>query len=75
MKNLSVLDWVAIVLVIVGAVNWGLVGALSFDLVKAIFGDMTALSRIVYVLVGLAGIWMIFISSKCCKSSSSMPTM
>jgi uncharacterized membrane protein YuzA (DUF378 family) len=53
----TTLDWVAWVLVIVGAVNWGLVGLLSFDLVAAIFGSMTAASRIVYVLVGIAGLY------------------
>jgi hypothetical protein len=48
-------DILAAVLVVVGAVNWGLVGFLQFDLVAAIFGDMSVTSRVVYVLVGLAG--------------------
>jgi len=48
--------WVALVLVIVGAVNWGLVGMFQFDLVAALFGSASALSRLVYSLVGLAGI-------------------
>ncbi len=48
--------WFALVLVIVGAVNWGLVGLFQFDLVAALFGAASALSRIVYSLVGLAGI-------------------
>jgi uncharacterized membrane protein YuzA (DUF378 family) len=42
---------------IIGAINWGLIGALGFNLVTAIFGDMTAVTRIVYVLVGLAGLY------------------
>ena len=46
----------AYVLIIVGALNWGLVGAFNFDLVKQIFGDMTMLSRAVYILVGLSAI-------------------
>ncbi len=50
---------IALVLVVIGALNWGLVGILDFDLVKAIFGDMTAISRIVYTLVGLAGIYVL----------------
>ena len=54
---LSAVDWIALVLMIIGAINWGLVGAFGFDLVAAIFGEMSALSRIVYVLVGLAGLW------------------
>jgi uncharacterized protein len=51
------LHWVALFLVIVGAVNWGLVGLFQFDLVAALLGGQTAtLSRIVYTLVGLSGV-------------------
>ena len=50
---------VALVLVIVGAINWGLIGLLDFDLVATLFGQMTTFSRIVYALVGLAGLWSI----------------
>ncbi|WP_277998827.1 DUF378 domain-containing protein [Moorella sulfitireducens] len=53
-------DKVALALVIIGALNWLLVGVLKFDLVAAIFGGATSiLSRIIYTLVGLAGIWTI----------------
>lgn len=61
MKQLTILDWVALVLVIVGAINWGLVGLFSFDLVAAIFSSMSIISRIVYDLVGLAGLYLIFV--------------
>jgi uncharacterized membrane protein YuzA (DUF378 family) len=47
----------ALALVIIGALNWLLVGAFHFDLVAAIFGTMSVLSRVVYVVVGLAGIY------------------
>jgi len=47
---------IAFVLVIVGALNWGLVGFFAFDLVAAIFGDMTIAARIVYALVGLSAL-------------------
>jgi hypothetical protein len=50
-------DVVAYVLIIVGALNWGLVGFFDFNLVAALFGEMSALSRIIYGLVGLAGIY------------------
>jgi uncharacterized membrane protein YuzA (DUF378 family) len=53
------LNVITLVLLIVGGLNWGLVGALNFDLVAAIFGDMSPLSRIVYVLVGLAALYQI----------------
>jgi uncharacterized protein len=52
----STLDWVAYILVVVGGLNWGLVGAFDFDLVATIFGDMSVLSRIIYVLVGLSAV-------------------
>ena len=48
MKNLSALDWLALILVLVGGLNWGLVGILNFDLVATIFGTMTLLYIIVY---------------------------
>ena len=59
MKNLTSLDWAALILVIIGGLNWGLVGLFNFDLVGTIFGDMSALSRIIYVLVGLSGLYLL----------------
>lgn len=53
------MDTLALILVIIGALNWGLIGLLNFDLVAAIFGENTLLSRIVYSLVGLAGLYSI----------------
>ncbi len=54
------MDIVSLILVIIGAVNWGLVGFARFDLVAWIFGGQTAgFSRIIYALVGLAGLWCI----------------
>jgi uncharacterized membrane protein YuzA (DUF378 family) len=50
------------ILVIIGAVNWGLIGFFQFDLVAAIFGGQDAVvSRIIYALVGLAGLWCIML--------------
>lgn len=63
MKKLSTADWIALVLVIIGGINWGLVGAFGFDLVAAIFGEMEPITRIVYVLVGLAAIYIAVIST------------
>jgi uncharacterized protein len=70
MKNLNAIDWIAIALVIVGALNWGLVGLFKFDLVAAIFGDLSALSRIVYDLVGLAAIYLAFIAMNLQKKTA-----
>lgn len=71
MNKLSVLDWVALILVVIGGLNWGLVGALNVDLVAVIFGDMSALSRIVYILVGLAAIYVIITSGKLGKKAGA----
>lgn len=68
MKNkCNALDWIAMVLVIIGALNWGLVGIFGFDLVAAIFGEMGIVSRIIYILVGISGLYMIYAATKCHK--------
>ena len=54
------LDRIALILTIIGALNWGSVGIFGFDAVAAIFGgQLTAMSRIVFTLVGIAGLWCI----------------
>ena len=60
MKKLTILDWVALVLVIIGAIYWGLIGLFNFDLVAVLFGKMSFMSRAIYDLVGLAGLYLIF---------------
>ena len=52
------LDYTLLTLVIIGAINWGLIGFFQFDLVAFIFGNMSWLSRIIYALVGLSGLYM-----------------
>lgn len=54
------LSKLALWLVIIGGLNWGLVGAFDFNLVSLIFGDMSILARIVYILVGLSAVWLIY---------------
>lgn len=54
---MKTIDVIAAVLVVVGALNWGLVGMLQFDLVAALFGNASGMSRLVYSLVGLAGVF------------------
>jgi hypothetical protein len=53
----NALGWITAILVIIGAINWGLVGLLDFNLVTTIFGSIAWLEKAVYILVGLAGIW------------------
>jgi uncharacterized membrane protein YuzA (DUF378 family) len=56
---MKIVNTITLVLLIVGGLNWGLVGLFGFDLVAAIFGAMSPLSRIVYALVGLSALWQI----------------
>lgn len=57
--RLNGLTVATLILMIIGAINWGLVGLFEFDLVAAIFGDMSVFSRIIYTRVGLAGVAML----------------
>ena len=54
---MKIIDKIALVLIIIGAINWGLIGFFKFDLVATIFGEMSVISRIVYALVGISGLW------------------
>lgn len=54
---MKTIDYIALTCVIIGAINWGLIGFFGFDLVALIFGDMTVLSRIIYAVVGIAGLY------------------
>lgn len=53
------LGWIAVILLIIGGLNWGLVGIFEWDLVAAIFGAMSVASKVVYILVGVAALYKI----------------
>ena len=62
---MKVIDTIVLILIIIGAINWGLLGFFQFDLVAAIFGGQDAIvSRIIYILVGIAGLVCFGIYSK-----------
>ena len=65
--KLTSIDWVALVLTIVGGLNWGLVGAFNYNLVDGIFGVASAISTIVYILVGISALWLIYTATKMSK--------
>jgi uncharacterized membrane protein YuzA (DUF378 family) len=67
MNKLNALDYIVLVLVIVGALNWGLVGLFKFDLVAFLFGGMSILSRVVYSLVGVAALYLAGLTGKLAK--------
>lgn len=56
---MRVIDKIALVLVIIGAVVWGIIGIFNFNVVDAIFGVDSIVSRIIYILVGISGLWAI----------------
>ena len=56
---MKILNYIALTLAIIGAINWGLIGFFNFNLVAFLFGDMTLLSRIICALVGLCGLYLI----------------
>jgi len=60
----DLISWIALILLIIGGLNWGLVGLIKLDLVKAIFGEMTTLSRIIYLLVGVSAIYLVLMPPK-----------
>jgi hypothetical protein len=68
---MNAIDWIAMVLLIVGGLNWGLVGLFGFDLVAAIFGEMSLLSRIVYIAVGLSALWSLYTAAKLSAATAS----
>lgn len=61
----------ALILTIVGGINWGLVGAFGFDLVAFLFGSMSILSRVLYILIGLSALAMIFVPACSLRESLS----
>ncbi len=56
---MKIIDTIALILVIIGAIVWGIVGIFNFNIVDAIFGAGSILSRIIYILVGISGLWAI----------------
>ena len=67
MKKLSSLDWLAYILVIVGSINWGLVGFFQYNLVWSVLGQGTTATQLLYDLVGIAGVYMLLMVSKMAK--------
>ena len=63
--NTKPLDWTALAILIIGAINWGLVGFFQFDLIASVFGGVGSwISRLLYALVGIAGIYSLCLFNK-----------
>ena len=68
-NSMTAVDWLAMTLLIIGGVNWSLVGLFNFDLVATLFGEMTTVTRLVYTLIGLSGLYSIYTASKMSRHS------
>ncbi len=68
-RRMNALDWVSLVLMVIGGLNWGLVGAIDLDLVAALLGPGSMGSRIVYMLVGLAALYGVILMARMGRSS------
>lgn len=62
MKPLNALDYIAFVILIIGGLNWGLVGIFQYNVIATLFGDMTTFSRIIYDIVALAAVYVAVIT-------------
>ncbi len=67
MNKLNGLDVLALLLIIVGGINWGLVGLFNYNLVDSIFGNMSVISKAVYILVGLSAVYAVSLAMKLTK--------
>ena len=63
-KSMNAADWIAMTLLIVGGIHWGLVGLFNYDVVATFLGNMSPISRLIYVVVGLAALYSIYTASK-----------
>lgn len=61
---MKIVNTIALILVIIGGLNWGLVGAFEFNLVDFLFGEGSILARLIYILVGIASLWCISLFAK-----------
>ncbi|MFA5009042.1 MAG: DUF378 domain-containing protein [Candidatus Paceibacterota bacterium] len=63
MNKLNSFDWLALILVIIGGINWGIYGIWGYDLVAVIFGSIAIIAKIIYILVGISAVYLAIVSS------------
>ena len=66
-------DYFALTIAIIGAINWGLIGFFKFDLVAFLFGNLTVLSRIIYAVVGICGLYLISVYGRITSFNEAWP--
>ncbi len=70
--NTKGLDYTILTIAIIGAINWGLIGFFNVDLVALLFGEMTLVSRIIYSIVGLSGLYLVSLYGRVVNSMDTM---
>jgi uncharacterized protein len=71
MRSLSVIDWICLIVLIIGGINWGLVGFFDFNLVGSIFGP--TVSRVIYALVGICALYVAVVSPNFARKALTRP--
>jgi uncharacterized protein len=66
-KNLNALDWIAVIVSLIGNLNWGIIGIANYNVIAAIFGDMSVLTRLIYLLAAIASIYVASIAGQLVK--------
>ena len=64
---MKVINWIACIFVLIGALNWGLIGAFHYNVIATFLGAKSDLTRLIYILIGLSGIWSLFTCWKKCS--------
>lgn len=69
-KGMAAAEWIPMLLLIVGGLNWGLIGLFDFNLVATLFGEESAISRIIYIAVGLSALYSLYMSARLSSKDS-----
>ncbi len=72
MKVAKIFYWIALIILIIGGINWGLVGVLDYNLVDIVFGDIKYLSMIIYTLVGISALYVAILAAKLTKKNQDL---
>lgn len=63
-KKMTAAEWVPMLLLAIGGLNWGLIGLFDFNLVSFLFGEMSPISRIIYIVVGVCAVYSLYLSAR-----------
>lgn len=73
--HMSALDWIAMALLIIGGLNWGLIGLFGINLVASLFGEESLISRVIYLAAGLAALYSLYLSNRMAQEHAKSRTV